>query len=177
MRATPSNFESTDSLQALLMVHEPTLPPLPAPLARYPALEFQRARAEVEAMTRKRPLGDYGLSIILIGLFFLSWIGQFVTQAIEVSHEAQVHGQQFDWAEFWPAFWQATFENWQSEFLQLFSFVVLATYFVHRDSPQSRDGDDDMKEQLDRIEAHLIGLDEEFNPSMLEGIADEPPRE
>lgn len=106
-------------------------------------------------MAKKRPLGDYGLSIVLGALFLLSWLGQFVAQVMEVRLEAEAHGQEFGWAEFFPAFWQATFENWQSEFLQLFSFVVLATYFVHRGSPQSRDGDDEMKGQLDRIEALL----------------------
>lgn len=104
---------------------------------------------------RKWPLGNYGLSLMLGGLFLLSWLGQFVSQAVEMGNEAVAHGQQFAWADFWPAFWQSTFENWQSEFLQLLSFVVLATYLVHRDSPQSRDGDDAMKEQLDRIEALL----------------------
>lgn len=107
-------------------------------------------------MRNKRPLGDYGLSLILGVLFLLSWFGQFVAQVVEAGNEATAHGQAFSWPEFWPAFWQSTFENWQSEFLQLFSFVVLATYFVHRDSPQSRDGDDEMKAQLNRIEDLLF---------------------
>lgn len=106
-------------------------------------------------MQRRFPLGDHGLSIVLGALFLTSWLGQLITQAIEFGNEAASHGQEFGWSEFLPAFGQATFENWQSEFLQLFSFVVLATYFIHRDSPQSRDGDDDMRDQLDRIEALL----------------------
>lgn len=107
--------------------------------------------------TKKRLLGDFGLSLVLGGLFLASWLGQFLVQLVEVGNEATAHGQEFTWSEFWPAFWQATFENWQSEFLQLLSFVVLATYFIHRGSPQSRDGDDEMKEQLDRIEELLLG--------------------
>lgn len=110
--------------------------------------------------TQRRPLGDFGLSLVLGALFLASWIGQFFVQMVEVGNEAVAHGQEFAWAEFWPAFWQATLENWQSEFLQLFSFVVLATYFVHRDSPQSRDGDDQMKAQLDRIEGLLLDEDD-----------------
>ena len=35
--------------------------------------------------------------------------------------------------------------NWQSEFLQLLAFVVLTTYFIHRGSHESRDGDDELK--------------------------------
>lgn len=110
-----------------------------------------------EPSRRRPPLGEFGLSIVLGVLFLLSWLGQLVFQAVEVGNEAVAHGQEFAWSDFWPAFLQATFENWQSEFLQLFSFVVLATYFIHRDSPQSRDGNDEMKAQLDRIEALLDG--------------------
>lgn len=106
---------------------------------------------------------DHLLTIALFSFFALSWIGQFVVQAFEKAHEAAEHGQPQSWSEiagsgdFWSAFLSATFENWQSEFLQLFSFVVLATYLIHRDSPQSRDGDDEMKAQLDRIEELLTG--------------------
>jgi hypothetical protein len=110
-------------------------------------------------MTERRPLGDYGLSIALGGLFVMSWAGQFVSQVALVQHEAEAHGQEFEWSEFWTSFGQSTLENWQSEFLQLFSFVVLATYLIHRDSPQSRDGDDQIKEQLDRIESLLRETD------------------
>jgi hypothetical protein len=35
------------------------------------------------------------------------------------SNEAQQHGQSFAWADFFPQFFESTFENWQSEFLQL----------------------------------------------------------
>jgi hypothetical protein len=30
-------------------------------------------------------------------------------------------------------FWQATLENWQSEFLQLASFVILSAYLVYKE--------------------------------------------
>ena len=36
---------------------------------------------------------------------------------------------------------QATFENWQSEFLQVFIFIVLTTFLVHRHSHESPDTD------------------------------------
>jgi hypothetical protein len=41
--------------------------------------------------------------------------------------------------------------SWQSEFLQLASFVVLATYFIHRGSPQSRESDDQMAADIKAI--------------------------
>ncbi|HKI27918.1 MAG TPA: DUF6766 family protein, partial [Actinomycetota bacterium] len=46
-------------------------------------------------------------------------------------------------------------ENWQSEFLQLFSFVVLAAAFIHRGSSESRDSDDRMEQMLKEIKAKI----------------------
>ncbi len=57
---------------------------------------------------------------LVTGLFFLlSWVGQFVAQLVQVRNEAQQHGETFAWSDFWPEFLASTFENWQSEFLQL----------------------------------------------------------
>ncbi len=93
---------------------------------------------------------SYSLSIVLASLFLASWMLQGVFQiAVE--------------GESWGAFFAATFENWESEFLQLFSFVVLATYFVHRDSPQSRDGDDTMQRKIDAIQLKVDQLIERGN--------------
>ena len=56
-------------------------------------------------------------------------------------------------------FGQSTLENWQSEFLQLFSFVVFSAVLIHRGSAESRDGDDRMEETLQRIEKKLDELE------------------
>jgi hypothetical protein len=34
--------------------------------------------------------------------------------------------------------WEATFENWESEFLQMAVFVLLTTFLVQKGSPESR---------------------------------------
>ena len=52
-------------------------------------------------------------------------------------------------------FSQSTMENWQSEFLQLFSFVLLAALLIHRGSSESKDGDERMEQALQRIEEKL----------------------
>jgi hypothetical protein len=65
-------------------------------------------------------LKKWGALYLLAALFIGSWIGQFISMLIEVGNEAREHGQQFSMSEFWPQFWAATFENWQSEWLQLF---------------------------------------------------------
>ncbi len=74
----------------------------------------------------------YGTLFIFIALFFASWVGQFLFQLVEVANEAKEHGQEFMWSEFWPQFFSATFENWQSEFLQLAWQVGLVTLLAGR---------------------------------------------
>lgn len=85
-----------------------------------------------------RWIKDRMLGWVLIAAFFACWGGQ-----------KYFHTGSSD------EFWKDTFENWQSEFLQLGSFVILATYLKWKGSPQSRDGDDEMRAQLDRIEAAI----------------------
>lgn len=65
-------------------------------------------------------------------------------------------GYVWDWG-------QATFENWQSEFLQLLSFVVLTSFLIHKGSHESKDGDEELKqlviglhERLDRLERQQL---------------------
>jgi hypothetical protein len=60
--------------------------------------------------------------------------------------------------------WQwaaATFENWQSEFLQLLTFVILTAYLIHRGSHESKDSDDEMMAILKRIERRVQALEKE----------------
>lgn len=73
-------------------------------------------------------LQRWGAVYLLLGLLLGSWLGQLFAQIAEVTNEARAHRQEFEWAEFWPQFWSATFENWQSEWLQLFvqAAVLLA---------------------------------------------------
>ncbi|GAA4410072.1 DUF6766 family protein [Actinokineospora soli] len=96
-------------------------------------------------------LHDHLLTIVLVALFLLSWLGQFAAQVVEVGKEAEEHGQQFAWSDFWPRFLSATMENWQSEFLQLFTFVLLTAYLIHRNSAESPDGDDELKAMLEEL--------------------------
>lgn len=106
---------------------------------------------------------DYGLSITLIVLFLGSWAVQTWTGWVEFVSEQAQHGAQAE--AFGPDgyIWgwaQATFENWQSEFLQVFVFIVLTTFLVHRKSHESPDTDYDTEAALRRIEARLQGLEE-----------------
>jgi hypothetical protein len=101
---------------------------------------------------------DYGLSITLLVLFLASWTLQTWMGWVEFVADQQAHGQVAeafgDGGYFW-SWGQATFENWQSEFLQVFTFVVLTTFLVHRRSHESPDTDADVEATLRRIEARL----------------------
>ena len=77
-----------------------------------------------------------------------------------MANEAQAHGQANALAEFIPAFFSATFENWQSEFLQLFSMVVLMAFLILKGSHESKDQDNKVDEALIRIERRLERIEQ-----------------
>jgi hypothetical protein len=108
----------------------------------------------------KRLRKDDNLGIVLGLLFLLSWIGQLIVQWFNWAHEQMDHGQPLQVGSFLWQFWESTLENWQSEFLQLFCFVVLSAFFIHRGSAESRDSDEQMQRSLDRIEKRLQALEE-----------------
>ena len=107
-------------------------------------------------------LRDYSLSIVLAVLFFLSWVLQSTTGWVEFVGEQQAHSQAaqlFGSSGYFWSWMQSTFENWQSEFLQLFTMVVLVSFLIHRGSQQSKDSDEELRAQLDEMEERLIRIE------------------
>src|SRR5215203_3614685 len=49
----------------------------------------------------------------------------FITQLAEFTSTQQQHGQPFQWGEYLHEFFASTFENWQSEWLQLIFQAIL----------------------------------------------------
>jgi hypothetical protein len=112
--------------------------------------------------TMRRLWRDYGLSISLIVLFSVAWALQTWTGWMEFVAERRAEGETaeaFGEDGYLWVWGQATFENWQSEFLQVFVFVVLTTFLVHRRSHESPDTDYDTEAALRRIEARLADLE------------------
>jgi hypothetical protein len=112
----------------------------------------------------RRLWDDYALSIVLVGLFLVSWALQTWMGWVEFVSEEEAHGAvatAFGNDGYFWSWGQATFENWQSEFLQVFTFVVLTTFLVHRRSHESPDADADTEAALRRIEAQLAQLTRE----------------
>lgn len=103
-------------------------------------------------------LHDHLLSLTLLVLFLFSLAAQMFFQYREVVDEAAAGGTpppDVLSRQFLDPFLSAVFENWQSEFLQLLSFVVLAAYLIHRGSPQSRDSEDQIAEDIRAIRRKL----------------------
>jgi hypothetical protein len=93
----------------------------------------------------------YSFGIITGALFLLAWVGQFVFQVATVSNEAEEHGQSFAWSDFLPQFFASTFENWQSEFLQLLWQAAGLSFLYFWGSSQSKESDDRMERKLDAL--------------------------
>ena len=100
----------------------------------------------------KRFLRDNGLSLVLFVLFFSAFmIGQTLTGHQEYNNEQQEHGQQaiglLDYLGT-GHFLEATMENWESEFLQMFFFVILTVFLYQKGSAESKDPE--KEEDVDR---------------------------
>jgi Domain of unknown function (DUF6766) len=107
---------------------------------------------------------NYSLSIVLGALFLTSWGLQTWTGWNHFAAEQEAHSKQSEIFGASGYIWQwaaATMENWQSEFLQLLTFVVLTSFLIHRGSHESRDSDDEMKAMLQRIEERLARIEGE----------------
>ena len=93
----------------------------------------------------------YAYAWITLGFFVVSlalhwWFGwkAFVD-------EASAHGQMPEPGEYWSEMMRDTFENWQSEFLQLLWQVVGLAYFLYIGSPASKENDDRLEAKIDAL--------------------------
>ena len=85
---------------------------------------------------------DNGLSIIFFLLFMVALVGQAITGLREHNHEIMEEGQPpIAMVEYLTSghFLQSTFENWESEFLQMALFVVLTVFLFQKGSSESKD--------------------------------------
>lgn len=92
----------------------------------------------------RRIFRENGLSIVLFLLFFFSLVGQTLTGHKEYNDDQQEHGQPTaSFGEYLTSghFIEATFENWESEFLQMAAYVVLTVFLFQKGSSESKKPD------------------------------------
>ncbi len=82
-------------------------------------------------MKHQSHMRRWGAAYLLLAFFLASWAGQFVMTVNEIHGQAEQHGQAFAWPDVWIQFWSATFENWQSEWLQLLVQAVVLLGMKH----------------------------------------------
>jgi hypothetical protein len=70
-------------------------------------------------------------------------------------NEQIAHNQPIVFSEYLTEMLRDTFENWQSEFLQLIWQVAGLSFLLYVGSPQSKEGDDRKEEKLDYIISKL----------------------
>ena len=105
----------------------------------------EHARPDSPAWARARGLRLWlfsnSLLIVMASIWLGSWFAQAVTGWSDHNSDQLVHGEPA--LSLWQFvgtahFWEATLQNWQSEFLAVGSMAVLAIYLRQRGSPESK---------------------------------------
>jgi hypothetical protein len=97
-------------------------------------------------MTQRRGVAglmhENGLLLACLALFALFFVGMIVSGAAVYNQEQQEHGshQQVSVMQYVVTgdFVEATFENWESEFLQMGMYVVLTAFLYQKGSSESK---------------------------------------
>ena len=99
----------------------------------------------------KKWIRNNSLSIVFVGLFLFSFGGQVITGWHEHNKERKDYGQaEISLPRYFHSghFLQSTFENWESEFLQMGLFVVFTIWLRQKGSSESKSCDG--PEEVDR---------------------------
>jgi hypothetical protein len=115
----------------------------------------------------RRMWRDYSLSIVVGLMFLVSFVLHIIFGWWQYSADQIQNGSQ-------PSFWGSdgyviyfgewTFQNWQSEFLEVLVLIVATAYLIHKGSHESKDGEDEMKATLARIEGRLDAIERATAP-------------
>jgi len=99
-----------------------------------------------------RSIGSkYGFLWVTLILFVASFAGHWTFGWFAFVNEQLQHGQAPEVRDFLIEASRDTFENWQSEFLQLMWHVSGLAILYHIGSPQSKEGNDRLEEKVDLI--------------------------
>jgi hypothetical protein len=88
-----------------------------------------------------RWIHDRSLTLVMLGLFAIFLLGQIVAGWHEFNQARTDHGlPAIPLSAYFAVghLWEALFENWESEFLQMAAFISLTTFLYQKGSPESR---------------------------------------
>lgn len=117
----------------------------------------------------QRWIRDNGLTIALMLLFVGTILGHFFAGHAFENQQLAEHGQRPIGMLAYltdPHFLSTVFENWESEFLQMSTYVVLTAYLFQRGSSESNDPDEPARDERTAPSA-LTGK----SPKLLRGSA------
>ncbi|HEX8526557.1 DUF6766 family protein [Allosphingosinicella sp.] len=93
----------------------------------------------------------YAYGWITLGFFLVSFGLHWLFGWYAFADEAASHGEKAQLSEYLTEMSRDTFENWQSEFLQLLWQVVGLAYFLYIGSPASKENDDRLEAKIDAL--------------------------
>jgi hypothetical protein len=99
----------------------------------------------------KKFFRNNSLSLVFLGFFFIALAGQIATGRNEHNEETvDLGGKPLSISEYVTSghFLQSTFENWESEFLQMALFLIGSMFLYQKGSSESKDPD--KEEDVDR---------------------------
>lgn len=93
----------------------------------------------------------YGYAWMTLAFFLFSLAGHWLFGWFAYLGEQRAHSQPVEISDYVVQMTRDTFENWQSEFLQLLWQVGGLAVLLHLGSPQSKEGADRVEEKIDAI--------------------------
>jgi hypothetical protein len=113
----------------------------------------------------------YSFVWVTLTFFLVSFLGHWVFAWYAYVNEQQEFNHPIEVQDYLIQTSRDTFENWQSEFLQLIWQVAGLAFLIYIGSPQSKEGDERKEEKLDLIlkkvdpknaEESIRGLDKKY---------------
>ena len=88
-----------------------------------------------------RAVRNHGLALVFLAMFLAALAGQAISGHAEYNNEQIAHVSET--VSFWryvvsSNFGQAVMENWQSEYLQFTTFILLTVWLLQKGSPESK---------------------------------------
>ena len=123
--------------------------------------EVAQRRQRAASGRLRRLWRDYSLSIVVGALFLVTFALHAIFGWWQYVADQQAHGAAatlWGWDGYVVYFGEWTFQNWQSEFLEVYTLIVLTAFLHHKGSHESKEGEEEIKATVHRIERRLDEL-------------------